>query len=80
MKNFAALSIAFFTAATAPALADVMVEDTDGNGSFSLEELQVAYPALTEEIFAEIDTNEDGTISAEELTAAADADLLPKES
>ena len=31
-----------------PLLAETMVEDTDSSGSFSMEELTVSYPELTE--------------------------------
>ena len=51
--------------------------DTDGNGTFSFVELQVAYPDLTEETFAAIDTNADGEADMDEVTAAEEAGLLP---
>ena len=56
--------------------AQVAVEDTDGNGSYSMEELMVAYPDLTEDVFAEIDMDADGEISMDELTAAQEAEIL----
>lgn len=46
------------------------IEDTDGNGTWSLGELQVAYPALTEETFTTIDANADGGVDPAELSAA----------
>ncbi|WP_439522619.1 EF-hand domain-containing protein [Marivita sp.] len=58
------------------AYAQVAVEDTDGNGSYSMEELMVAYPDLTEDVFAEVDTDADGDVSMDELTAAQDAEIL----
>lgn len=60
----------------APLMAETMIEDTDANGSYSMEELTVAYPDLTEELFAEVDTDESGDVSPEELTAALDAGVL----
>lgn len=58
-----------------PALAETMVEDTDGNGTFSMEEVAVAYP-LTEELFSQIDTDASGDVSQDELTAAVEAGVL----
>ena len=52
------------------------VEDTDGDGVYSLEELVVAYPTLTEELFGTIDGNGDGAVDDEELAAAVDAGVL----
>ena len=52
------------------------VTDTDGNGTYSLEELQAVYADLTEEAYVALDVNGDGTIDAEELQAAVDAGTL----
>ena len=65
----------------APAFAqDAMapvITDTDGNGTYSLEELQVTYTDLTAEAFAALDLNADGALDAEELaTAQADGKLV----
>lgn len=46
------------------------VTDADGNGAYSFEEMQAAYPDMTEELFADIDADEDGEISADELADA----------
>lgn len=62
-------------AATAVA-AETMVEDTDGDGVYSMAELLVAYPAMTDERFVEIDTNADGAVDTDELAAAQEAGLL----
>ncbi len=51
-------------------------EDTDGDGVYSMEELMVAYPTLTEEIFTTIDSNGDGAVDETELAAAVDAGVL----
>ena len=51
-------------------------EDTDGDGVYSMEELMVAYPSLTDELFTTIDGNGDGAVDAEELAAAVDAGVL----
>ena len=41
-----------------------------------MEELMVVYPALTEDVFGEIDAYEDGAVDAEELAAAQEAGVL----
>ncbi len=60
--------------ATAAMAADV--EDTDGDGVYSMEELTVAFPELTDELFTTIDGNGDGAIDEAELAAAVDAGVL----
>jgi hypothetical protein len=62
--------------ATSAAFAQTMVEDSDGDGVYSMEELMVVYPTLTEDVFGEIDANEDGAVDAEELAAAQEAGVL----
>jgi len=69
-------TIAFLGLAASPLLADTMVQDTDGSGSFSMEELVVAYPDLTEALFAEIDADASGEVTEEELAAAVDAGVI----
>ncbi len=46
------------------------IADTDGNGLWSLTELQVTYPDLAQEAFVSIDANADGGVDVAELTAA----------
>lgn len=53
-----------------PAFAQTVVSDTDGNGTYSFEELQAAYPDLKESVFTAMDVNGDGEIDADELQAA----------
>lgn len=63
--------LAFATAAAAQAtLPDV--PDTDGNGSWSLVELQAVWTDMTEEGFTAIDSNADGAVDTAELQAALD--------
>ncbi|WP_136635730.1 EF-hand domain-containing protein [Pseudooceanicola onchidii] len=71
-----ATTIALLGFAAAPALADTMVQDVDANGSFSMEELVEAYPDLTPEVFGEIDADQSGEVSQDELTAAIDAGVI----
>lgn len=77
MKTFA-LTAAALTALAAPVAAlELGAEaDVDGNGSYSMEELQAVYPELTEETFAAIDANADGEADQDEVQAAADAGVL----
>ena len=74
-KTIASLT-AILTLTAAPVLAETMIEDTDASGTYSMEEMTVAYPDLTEEIFAEVDTDASGDVSPEELTAALSAGVL----
>ncbi|MCX7645981.1 MAG: EF-hand domain-containing protein [Rhodobacteraceae bacterium] len=46
--------------------------DNDGDGRYSLEELQVFYPGLTPATFALIDTNGDGLVSPSEFRRGQD--------
>ena len=73
MKKFA---IALLLTGFAGAAVAQEVEDTDGSGTYSMEELMVAYPTLTAEVYAVIDANGDGTVDADELTAAQASGIL----
>jgi hypothetical protein len=61
-----------------PALAQTtpMVTDTDGNGTYSMEELAAAVPDLTPEVFAAVDANADGAVDPAELVAAIEAGTI----
>ncbi len=77
MKRIA-LVLAPFALATA-ALAQAAlpeVADTDGNGSWSLVELQAVWTDLTEDTFKAIDTGADGAVDATELQAALDGGVI----
>ncbi len=56
--------------------AATMVEDADGNGSYSMDEMAVSYPDLTAEDFAEIDTDASGEIDTQELALAIESGML----
>lgn len=60
----------------APALADVSRIDTDGDGRASYAEMVTVYADLSEETFAEIDTNDDDFVDGAEFDAAVEAGLL----
>lgn len=63
--------------AALPALAETpMVTDTDGNGTYSMEELKAAMPDLTPEVFAAVDANADGAVDQAELLAATRAGTI----
>ena len=66
-----ALASAAFAQATLPEVAD-----TDGNGSWSLVELQAVWTDLTEDNFKAIDTSADGNVDATELQAALDGGVI----
>jgi hypothetical protein len=77
MKRFAillaplALASAAFAQATLPEVAD-----TDGNGTWSLAELQAVWTDLNEETFAKIDTGADGEVDQTELQEALDGGVI----
>ena len=76
MKRIAVV-LAPLALATAALAADLpVVEDTDGNGSWSLTELQTVWTDLTEDGFKGIDANADGAVDATELQTAWDNGVL----
>lgn len=72
MKRIAIIlaPLAFASAALAQTLPEVA--DADGNGTWSLVELQTVWTDMTEEQFAAVDANGDGEADATELQAALD--------
>lgn len=78
MKSINTLALVLGVATVAVAAnAQTVVSDTDGNGTYSIEELRAAYPDLTDEVFATVDANGDGQVDADELAAAQEAGVLP---
>ena len=75
MKTKIALTAAIL-AAPAMALAQADTIDTDGVGVISFGEIVVAYPDLTDEVFAVIDADADGAVTEEEMQAAVDAGIV----
>jgi hypothetical protein len=73
-----ALTLATLTLAGAAFAQAVVpdVPDTDGNGTWSLVELQAVWPDLTDEGFAAIDTGADGSVDATELQVALDGGVI----
>lgn len=70
------IATAVAVVATSAAYAQAMVEDTNADGVYSIDELMVVYPEITEEVFTTVDTNADGSVDADELAAAQDAGVL----
>ncbi|MCE0507266.1 MULTISPECIES: hypothetical protein [unclassified Roseivivax] len=69
-----AMVVALFAApAFALTVSDV---DTDGDSLVSFTEMAVAYPDLTEALFAEIDTSDDSLVDEAELAAALDQGVI----
>ncbi|GHC56318.1 EF-hand domain-containing protein [Neogemmobacter tilapiae] len=63
-------SVLGLAASTAFAQELPAIADADGNGTWSLAELQTVFPDLTEEAFTSIDANADAGVDQAELTAA----------
>ncbi len=77
MKRIALVLAPFALASAALAQATLPdVPDTDGNGSWSLVELQAVWTDLTEDTFKAIDTSADGNVDATELQAALDGGVI----
>lgn len=77
MKRIALVLAPFAFASAALAQATLPdVPDTDGNGSWSLVELQAVWTDLTEDTFKAVDTTADGNVDAAELQAALDAGVI----
>ena len=57
------------------ATAQTMVDDANGDGLYSIDELRTVFPDLSEDTFVAMDTDADGGISAEELAVAEQAGL-----
>ena len=75
MKKLA-LAISVLLVGASGAVAQTVVADGNGDGVFSLEELQAAYPNLTADEFAAIDVDGSGAVDADELQAAREQGLI----
>lgn len=73
MKTLTAFSLAFALVGFAAA---AQVSDTDGNGTYSIEELGAAYPGIDGATFGQIDQDGSGQVDADELQAAIEAGLI----
>lgn len=79
MKSISIVMTTVLGLAALPALAQDAPEiaDTDGNGTWSMDELLVAYPDMTAETFTAVDANADGAVDQAELAAALADGALP---
>ncbi|WP_299847158.1 EF-hand domain-containing protein [uncultured Roseovarius sp.] len=76
LKELTAATFAIALTLPAAALAsDAM--DADGDGLVSAEEFAAANPDAAEGTFEQIDTNADGALADDEISAARDAGVLP---
>lgn len=74
-KSLVALALSFGLVGFA-ARAQTAVSDTDGNGTFSIEELSAAYPNMNAAQFAQVDVDGNGSVDADELQAARENGVL----
>ncbi len=76
MFNKATLTLAAFLFATA----GFAMSDADANGDkmLTLDEMKASYPEISEDQFMQADADSDGALSAQELTDATQAGVLPK--
>jgi len=51
--------------------------DINGDGMYSIAELQAYLPDMSEDTFAVLDTSGDGLLDADEISAGVSAGLLP---
>ncbi|WP_417253389.1 EF-hand domain-containing protein [Celeribacter sp.] len=72
-----ALTLGALTLFAAPAFAQTTLLDSDENGTYSMEEMLMVYPDLTEENFSMIDADASGEVTIEELAMAQSEGLLP---
>ena len=75
MKKHLAIAASVLALAAAPALAGSQ-GDSEHDFPLTMAEFMAAYPEVTPEEFAEIDTDGDGQVSEEEYEAARDAGLI----
>lgn len=65
------------TATSAVAMGEGVVEvDANGDGLMTVDEVQAVYPDITAEVFAEIDTNNDGALDDSEMVAGQEKGLI----
>ena len=74
MKKTTILIAALLGFGASAAMAEV--DDANGDGVYSMDEVKVAYPDLTEELFGQLDVDGDGALNPDELAAGEEAGLL----
>lgn len=78
MKKLVLTLGALMVTVAVQAQAQTEIMDADGNGTYSMEEIRVAFPDLDDEAFADADMNGDGEVDADELSAARDNGVIPQ--
>ena len=68
---------ALLTALVVPAFAQDAAIDINGDGMYSLPELQAVMPEMSEDDFVVLDTSGDGVLDADEIAAGVTAGMLP---
>lgn len=59
------------------AFAQSAAVDTNGDGMYSLPEVQAAMPDMSQDDFVLLDANGDGLLDADEIAAGTEAGILP---
>lgn len=77
MTRITALAAAAITVLAGPAFAIQTEIDLDGDGTYSLTEVQTAMPEMSQDDFLVLDANGDGLLDADEVAAAIAAGFLP---
>lgn len=60
-----------------PAIAQSAAIDVNGDGMYSLPELQAVMPEMTEDTFTALDTSGDGLLDPDEIAVGVEAGVLP---
>ena len=68
---------ALLTALVVPAFAQDAAIDINGDGMYSLPELQAVMPEMSEDDFVVLDTSGDGVLDADEIAVGVTAGMLP---
>jgi len=79
MKNILTPLIIVLAFGTGAAMAQTVlpeIADADGSGAWSLMELQTLWPDMSEEVFATLDLDANGSVEPAELSAALEAGTL----
>lgn len=79
MTKFIAILLGLGVLANAAiALSENVIEvDTNHDGLMTVDEVQAVYPDITAEIFAEIDSNNDGALDDKEMVTGQERGLVP---
>ena len=78
MKTLLVAGLLVFTAGAASAAteADFDAADSNHDGRLTMQEMQMAYPDTTPDVFKDYDMNRDGTLDAKEFVLSMPASEL----